>query len=714
MPILSLAPLPPRATRGDVLDFLRAAGGIDRRHVGRIELHGRSALVEVPDAWSARLVRALDGQDFAGQRVRVQRVPQAGESGTGAEDHFGRLLRLLELEARAEERRAAERVQRLPAAEAEATGQCLAGLVVRDEFSGLGGRWVVTLSKRDRSRPLPWTRLGVGSPVLLSGEGAGSAFRARGVVSERGDDTLRVALSAAEPPEEEPSYRVDLAADDAAGQRQRSALEQAQLARGDRLAELRGVSLGDTAPRFDSEPGELVSLDAGLNKSQREAVRFALSARDVAIIHGPPGTGKTTAVVELIRQAVRRGERVLACAPSNLGVDNVLEKLLRAGERAVRLGHPARVLPELRAHTLDVLAEEHADARLARKFAKEAFALFRQAGKWTRAKPEPGARRDMRQEARALLADARRLEAQAVERILDGAAIVCATLTGLDAELLGRRAFDLAVVDEACQSTEPGTWVPLLRSGRLVLAGDHCQLPPTVLSPEAEKQGFSVSLQERLVDLFGEGVTRRLDVQYRMHETIMRFSSEEFYEDTLRADDSVKGHYLCDLPGVARGPLTESPAQFVDTAGAGYDETVEPDGESRLNEQEARLVERKVRELLAAGLAPETIGVIAPYSAQVRRLRELLPVSGLEVDSVDGFQGREKEAVIVSLVRSNAENEIGFLADVRRMNVALTRARRKVVLVGDSATLAVHPFYQRLFEYFERVGAYHTVWEDSA
>jgi predicted DNA helicase len=297
--------------------------------------------------------------------------------------------------------------------------------------------------------------------------------------------------------------------------------------------------------------------------------------------------------------------------------------------------------------------------------------------------------------------------------VLDGAAVLCSTTTALDSEILGRRAFDLAVIDEAGQSTEPGCWIPLLRCRRVVLAGDHCQLPPTVLSPEAEREGFGVSLLERLAALHGPAVTRRLDVQYRMHDAIMAFPSERFYDGALVAHASVRGHLLRDLPGVAANVLTQTPVQFIDTAGAGYEEEVEPDGASRLNPQEAALVCRKVRALLESAVAPGDVAVIAPYAAQVRLLRERLRVPGLEIDSVDGFQGREKEAVVVSLVRSNREGEVGFLADVRRMNVALTRARRKLLAVGDSATLANHPFYQALFEYFERIGAYQTVWEEA-
>jgi predicted DNA helicase len=302
---------------------------------------------------------------------------------------------------------------------------------------------------------------------------------------------------------------------------------------------------------------------------------------------------------------------------------------------------------------------------------------------------------------------------QAVESILDSARVLCATTTGLDSQLLGTRRFDLAVIDEACQSTEPGCWIPLLRCDRAVLSGDHCQLPPTVVSGEAADQGFAVSLFERLMNHYGPQIARRLTVQYRMHEAIMNFSSREFYDGALEADASVQSHRLADLPGVASTPSTLSPIEFIDTAGASYDEELEPDGESRRNRQEAELVCRKVQALLDAGVAPRDIAVISPYAAQVRLLRGMLDRDDIEVDSVDGFQGREKEAVVISLVRSNRQGEIGFLADVRRMNVAMTRARRKLLIIGDTATLASHPFYQKMIEYFEGHKAYHTVWEEA-
>jgi superfamily I DNA and/or RNA helicase len=667
-------------------------------------------VIEVPDGWQARLAQALDGRPLGGRRVRVWAEGPAQGEDPGS-DHFDRLTRLLEMESRAEAREAAERGRRLSAADAERTGNTLVNLVIADEDSGLGGRHILQFTKRNRV-PLPWTRLGVGSPVVLSpAEGRVDDGR-RGVICERTEGFVRVALAAMlEDADEHETWRLDLSTDEVAGERQRVALQRARLAKADRLAELREVLLGRRPPEFDRERDE-PALDPGLNDAQRDAVRFALSARDVALIHGPPGTGKTTAVIELIRRAIGRGEKVLACAPSNLAVDNIFERLLAAGVRAVRLGHPARVMADLRAHTLDLLVEEHQDVRLARKMVKEAMGLFRQAARFTRAKPLPGARQETRQEARSLLADARRLEAQAVEHILDTADVLCATTTALDSELLGRRRFDLGVIDEACQSTEPGCWIPLQWCNRVVLAGDHCQLPPTVVNPEAAMEGLGVSLFERLMALYGSSLSRLLTTQYRMHQAIMTFPSRELYEDRLQADPSVREHVLAGLPGVAATDATQSPVEFIDTAGAGYDEEVEPDGESRLNRQEAALACRKVRGLMDCGVAARDIAVIAPYAAQVRLLREQLAVPGLEIDSVDGFQGREKEAVVMSLVRSNAQGEIGFLQDVRRMNVAMTRARRKLVLVGDSATLSAHLFYRRMIEHFETSDAYRTVWEE--
>lgn len=624
--------------------------------------------------------------------------------------HFQRLLECLDYEAAAETDSLVGVSRRLSGAAAEQSGCSLVGLAIRDEIAGFGGRVAVTLGKRDRRQELPWTRLNVGTPVTLTEETGEVNAVCRGIVTQRDRETITVAVAESpEPVAERPLFRVDLSSDEISRQRQRDALRTAMAAERGSLAILKRGLLGEAPPVF-ATPKAWIPLSA-LDDSQREAVTHALAAEHVAIIHGPPGTGKTTTVVELIRQAVRRGERVLACAPSNLAVDNLLERLLAGGERAIRLGHPARVLPELREHTLDVLVETHPDLKLAREWTKEAWALRRQASKYKRTAPPSGERRNLRAEAKQLLDDARQMESSVVTHLLDSATVVCVTLTGLNAEVLGDRTYDLVVIDEAAQATEPTCWIPLLRARRLVLAGDHCQLPPTVLSYEARKKHFHVSLMERLHALWGETISKRLIRQYRMHEQIMQFSSEAFYESSLVAADAVRQHRLADLPHVNSCLLTQTTLKFYDTAGSGCDEQAEAEGSSRENPGEAAFVAQHVTALLAAGVDATEIAVITPYAAQARRLRELIPNEALEIDTVDGFQGREKEAVVISLVRSNSQGELGFLTDTRRMNVALTRARRSLTVFGDSSTLGTHEFYLQLLEYFEKQDAYGTVWE---
>lgn len=620
------------------------------------------------------------------------------------DNHFQRLMNWLKMESEAEAKQFDERRGRGTKADVEKFGETLLELVITNHEPALGGQTLLTLVKRNRTLRLPWNRLRVGSPVVLSTED-GSEDSRHGVVSARRSDSIEVSVD--EWPDGD-RFRLDLSPDQITRKRQVAALRAAKKATG-RTGKLREVLLGEREPRFSEIPDcEFATV---LNPSQQEAVRFALASQDIAIIHGPPGTGKTTTVVELICQAIDRGQKVLACAPSNTAVDNLLERLIAARRKVVRIGHPARVDQRLRGHTLDAQAAEQEVMKIVRDMHREAEGLFRKAGRFTRAKPAPGAKQDMRREARRLKLDARLLEQQAVESVLDRADVVCAT-TAFNEELLGDRRFGLAVIDEACQSTEPGCWIPVLRADRVVLAGDHYQLPPTVLSKQAVREGFTTSMLERLIAIYGDAVTRQLDVQYRMHTDIMQFSSEQFYSGTLEAHESVAAHLLHDLPIIEPSSLTIAPVTFIDTAGADWDEELEPDGESKRNPQEGALVLRKVRQLQAAGLSPRDMAVIAPYAAQVRWLREQWDSDGLEIDTVDGFQGREKESVLISCVRSNSTGEIGFLADTRRMNVALTRARRKLIVVGDSATLGGHKFYEALLSYFESIGAYQSVWNE--
>jgi ATP-dependent RNA/DNA helicase IGHMBP2 len=704
---IQIEPVPFKCPVGAVLSFVCTTGQLDRRHIGRITILGRGVVVEVADEKADALITALDGSTFQDRLVRVRAAGTADFCGS---DHFAHLSALLELEAEAEEEAARKAAQ---SETATRDGAALTGLSLRESEFGLGGRLLLTFTRTDRNSIFPPNRLQPGSPVVLSQTGTHRRRPTyRGVVYDRDRASIGVAF---EPPDDDLSddatYRLDLSSDEVSRLRQQEALRRTAAATGDRLAELRTVLLGEREPKHAPLPELEIS---GLNPSQIEAVRFALAAEDVAVIHGPPGTGKTTTVVELICQAVRRGQRVIATAASNHAVDHLLAKLLAAGELPVRIGHPARVDPTLRDRTLDILVQKHVDARQARKLAKEAYKLFREADKWTKEKPQPGEKMAMRREARSLLSDARKFEALAAERILGETRIVCGTLTGLTSDVLGSGQFDLTVIDEAGQSTEPASWLPVIRSNKLVLAGDHQQLPATVISSEAAEQGLAISLMERIVNRFGSAISRLLTVQYRMHADIMGFSNSEFYGGALVADETVSGHRLCDLPEVAQEPPTLQAVRFIDTAGAGYDEELEVDSGSRHNPGEAELVIKSVRRLLAAGVPATSIGVITPYRAQVRKLRErLADLPAVEIDSVDGFQGQENEAIIISLVRSNPAGQIGFLADTRRTNVALTRARRAVLIIGDSATLSNHPFYLRMVAHLEAIGAYSSVWEET-
>jgi ATP-dependent RNA/DNA helicase IGHMBP2 len=566
----------------------------------------------------------------------------------------------------------------------------------------LAGRTLVTYGRG--GKPLGGARIGTGSIVSVSLRREARPDAPSGVVARRTRSAVAVAFDEP-PPDWATEGRVVLELEPSPVTWERLASGLARL-RDDKAGKRWHAVLSGTPPRFLSRPRG-PALDHRLNAEQSAALDLADRAEDVALVHGPPGTGKTTVLVEVIRRAAARGEQVLAAAPSNLAVDNLVERLAEAGLSCVRLGHPARVLPALLSHTLEAQAEEREPARIAKGLVEEAIALRRSAAK-RRQKRGPGrfsSSREQYRDARALLAEARALEARAEAEVLERAQVVLATLTSLDSPPLAGRRFPIAVVDEATQAVEPALYLALLRADRAVLAGDHLQLPPTVLSAEAQAGGLGVSLFERLVESFGDAAKVTLAEQHRMNARIMAFPSEALYGGALRAH-----------PAVADRAVDDAPLEVVDTAGRGFEDGTPEGSDSKHNEGEAELAAAEVRRVLALGVPAGEIAVISPYDAQVQRLRSLLAPeveAGLEVDTVDGFQGREKEAVVVSLVRANDAGEVGFLADVRRMNVALTRARSKLVVVGDGATVSRHPFYERFLRHAQATGAWRSAWDRS-
>ena len=618
--------------------------------------------------------------------------------------YFDELGYWLELEGEAEQERMARRRRIRSQTHVEKTGETIIGLQMLDHQTGLAGRLLLDFSKPD-DQGLPMNRLKVGSPVVVSDNDNPADKGVTGVVSRRKNHTIQVATD--KWPEGK-RYRIDLSPDETTRRRQSAAMAKARLATG-RSARLRDVLLGKRESRF-TDINPVTKGMTTLNPPQSDAVAFGLAAKDIAVIHGPPGTGKTTTLAELIYQAVQSGQKVLACAPSNTAVDNLLEKLVSLVPAVVRIGHPARVFESLRGHTLDELVDNDPSTEVVRDMRREVKELIRIAEKGFRSRDGSHRRRELFAEAGKLRGQIRSLEKSVIQNVIDSADVVCTTTT-IDDELLSTRSFDLVVIDEACQCTVPSIWQAVLRAEKLILAGDHCQLPPTVLSDQAAARGMKDSLMQRLIERDGKSIYRQLTVQYRMHESIMQFSSDTFYDGELIADSSIRKHRLCDLPDVVEIPLTNTPLEFIDTAGAEYEEELEPDGESKLNPKEADLVIQLVGDLIESGISPEEMGIIAPYAAQARLLRGKLKVIGLEIDTVDGFQGREKEVIIVTMVRSNDRREIGFLADTRRTNVALTRARRKLFVIGDSATLASHQFYADMLDHFETLNAYRSVWE---
>lgn len=460
-----------------------------------------------------------------------------------------------------------------------------------------------------------------------------------------------------------------------------------------------------------------------LNASQKEAIRFALASPDIALIHGPPGTGKTATIVELILQFLSQGQRVLVCGPSNVSVDNIVERLAACAPATnmVRLGHPARLLPSVLEHSLEVLTRTSEAGVIVgdvRKEMDEKVASVRKAKNGRERKAIWNEVRDLRKEFRER-------EGKCVEGLVDSAGVVCATLHGAGGRQVTHnkdrnKAFDVVVVDEAGQGLEAGCWVPIMAAGsqvrKVVLAGDHLQLPPTVKSGDgkedkdeakkrvkdleedlaklaikddevkaARKWSLEKTMFDRLLAMYGEDIKKLLNVQYRMHEKIMRFPSGELYDSKLVADKSVDSRLLSDLEyGVQDTDDTKEPLVFYDTQGGDFPEKTEEDGsgkksvllgDSKSNELEALVVKMHVQKLINAGVKDEDIAVITPYNAQLAVLQSLLKEAypKLELGSVDGFQGREKEAVVVSLVRSNSDREVGFLGEKRRLNGKFSR-----------------------------------------
>jgi ATP-dependent RNA/DNA helicase IGHMBP2 len=533
-----------------------------------------------------------------------------------------------------------------------------------------------------------------------------------GTVQSLDKNTMRITLNSKDLPDwlQDGQIGVDLLFDERSYLEMERALRQVVEAHGNRLAELRDIFLGHVPPFEVAMPNFPLNLPR-LNVSQNVAVQDILNTHDVSIIHGPPGTGKTTTVVQAVRKLCETEHTVLVTAPSNTAADLLTERLAAEGLTIVRIGNISRVDETIVRHTLESQIAAHPESKNIKKVKIEA-AMLRQKSRTFKRKFDYEARskrEQLKEEAKALSAWANQLEDQLIANILDNAQVITCTLVGSAHSVLGNRRFRTVVIDEAAQALEPATWIPILRASKVVLAGDPFQLPPTVKSNEAARAGLSVTLIEKAIQRLPK--VNLLNVQYRMHEVIMDFSNQYFYGGALTAHDSVATRELVNFQD-------EKSITFIDTAGCGFEEKTNSENKSKYNPEEFYILREHLYQYIALfEYEKPSIGIISPYREQVVLMKEELAedpiLKGIvapTVQTIDGFQGQERDVIYISLVRSNEKAEIGFLADYRRMNVAMTRAKMKLVVIGDSATIGENKFYKAFLDYCEANGTYRSAW----
>lgn len=622
--------------------------------------------------------------------------------------HFDELGRLLDMERREEEARHKALIDGTSDAELVRLGLRLTEMEAHEESVGFGGRVLITMQRAGNDGL--GESFDTGAVVEVKPKRGETAQGVRGIVARRRRSSIVIAFD--EPPDPEiwnGRLTLTIQPNDVTFRRARYALADVRAMEKGAARRRRDVLLGEGEPR--STTPEPQAPRRPLNPEQARAVTACMAAEDLFLVHGPPGTGKSTVLAEVAVQAVRKRQRVLATAASNSAVDHLVSICADQGLNVLRIGHPARVAEALHPYVLDVKLEEHPDVIVARDLfdqALEAKGYARRQRQRGRSRERFANAREASAEAASLFKEARALERRAAKAIIEEADVVCATLTALGGSELADARFDLALLDEATQAIEPLSLLAFLKADRLVLAGDHKQLGPTVLSQQAARDGLTKSLFLRMLEVHGDGVKVMLREQYRMHEAIMAYPSATMYGGELRAHPSVAKRTLKEL--LTRDGVDDAPLIFIDTAGKGFDEE-RPEGSASLaNPGEADLVASYVKHVRDHGLAAEAIAVIAPYSAQVAALKARIG-DAVTIDTVDAFQGRENELVVVSLTRGNADGEIGFLADLARMNVAMTRAKRQLVVVGDSGTVSGHPFYAGFIEHAQATGGYRSAWE---
>lgn len=630
-------------------------------------------------------------------------------------EYFSRLRQLLQVEKEEDRQQYEQATATMPVAERRAAGMVWYPIAIKDTEMGYADYLTVEVERTTHTDVIHNFRFGM-TAALFSQHNA-ATDRVEGTVTYIGNNRLKISLRTDRLPDWSRNGKlgIDIVFDEASYAEMEAALKTATaLADKKEEGHLIQILTGAKKPTFYND--ENIPAINGLNEAQQNAVEKILTANELAVVHGPPGTGKTTTLVQAIK-ALRRqdGQAVLVVAPSNAAVDLLSEKLSDEGLNVVRVGNPARVTERLVNLTLDDKISTHSSAREIKKLKKRAGEYKDLAHKYKRSfgAQEREQRKALFAEARNIGREVERIEKYIVDDTLSRADVITATLVGANHYTVRHLKYKTVVIDEAAQAIEPACWIPILKAKKLVMAGDHHQLPPTIKSMEAARGGLAQTLMEKCVALHPEAVVL-LQEQYRMHQTIMGFSSTEFYNNLLVAHASVAQHLL--MPG-------DKPLHYIDTAGCGFEEVWE--GTSLSNPEEAHFLVKQL-EHFVAGLQPlytgkpfPSIGIISPYKHQVEVLKSLVQsnpalqevAAVITVNTIDSFQGQERDAIFISLARSNADSVIGFLLDVRRMNVAMTRACKKLVVIGDSATLSQLQFYADFIAYAQTHDGYQSAWE---
>ena len=545
-------------------------------------------------------------------------------------------------------------------------------------------------------------QLNGGKPAMLFSDEKNAPLPMNGALQWVDGDRLQMMFFVDDHPEllDYSRLGVQMQVDESSYKDMKETLAKTRDAKNNHVAFLRDSSFNLQANR---KTEAFVYINQTLNQSQNEAVKAIVQAEDFHILHGPPGTGKTTTLVAAAQALIEQGHKLMLCAPSNAATDWLLEKCIQQNIKAIRIGNISRMNEQAASHSVEGKLEIHPEYKDIKYYKKKAAEFRQLASKYKRnlGYNEREQRRLLYQEARNFSKEAASLEEHILNQLIEDADAVICTLNGANNRLLYKREFDVVMIDEAAQAMEPACWIPIQKGKKVILAGDPFQLPPTVKSPEGLKLRLNQTLMERMME--NQHRVSLLNIQYRMNKSIMGFSNLWFYKNQLQAHEDNAHHALQDLPEM----------MFVDTAGCGFQETINEENKSFFNEGECQLVQKILTDAISKTTDDASIGIIAPYKQQVNYLKEHIQFDErkVKIQTIDSFQGQEQDVIIISLTRSNDEQEIGFLKEYRRMNVAMTRARKSLWLIGDSATLANDAFYNQLIDYAEKQQAYQSAWE---